>query len=191
MKTVSLRYSLPERFFTIAIAAAGTSIGLGDNVKCLAPERSPVSYQDPTSATAQPIPVEIISRSRANRMSAQPWSSTQVTGLYGHVFIEQNGPGGEWTLWLPIQFPAAGAVTFTIQAFYYPDELSQGSDHNALTDHADLGEALINLAKARAYFAEESDSPKGTAALALYEADYRQASYNDVAQQMAGRTLRM
>ena len=167
------------------------SVSLGGTFKQLSGERSPVSYQDPTSSSPFPIPVQVVSRPAADRTATVPYSNAQPTAYpIQSVYLEQNGPGGQWALYLPAQY-APTPITFQVSAYYYPADLTLGTDHNALTDHGDLCEALVNLAKARAYFAEEVDSPKGTAALALYEQAYKSASYSDVAQGFGGRQLRM
>jgi hypothetical protein len=183
----------------VNVTTAGTggtitfrSVGLGSTFKCLASEKSPVTYDDPTGTNPRPIPVDVISRAISNRIGYYNPSVNTVTNSYPiqYVFLELNGPTGEWGLYLPPQYQPV-AITFNVSGYFYPADLSLGTDSNALTNHPMLEEALINMTKARAYFAEEVDNPKGTAALALAEQAIRSAQYSDAAQEFSGRPIRL
>ena len=183
----------------VNVTTAGTggtitfrSVSLGSTFKCLSNEKSPITYDDPTGTNPRPIPVDVISRAISNRIGYYNPSFNTVTNTYPiqYVFLEQNGPSGEWALYLPEQYQPV-AITFNVSAYFYPVDLALGTDSNALTNHPMLEEALINLTKARTYFAEETDSPTGIAAMAMAEQAIRSAQYADVTQEYSGRPLRM
>ena len=180
---------------TATIVAPSLSVSLGKTFKQLSSEKSPVSYQDPSTPNQFPIPVEVISRARADRMGYNPAITPFPSQLNAfplrYVFIERNMSANEWQMFLPQQYQTYPTVTFNISAYYYPDDLDLGDDRNGLTDHGDLCEALINLTKALAYLAEEVDDPKGKAAYELYELAMKHAFYNDSSQVYGGRSLKL
>src|SRR5580693_6413475 len=145
------------------------SAALDKNFKQLSSEKSPISYLDPTTTYQLPIPCEVISRARANRMGYNPWFAPYPVQLNAfplrYVYVEKNGPNGAWMLYIPQQYVANPTVTFNVSGYYFPTDLRNSDDHNGFTDHSELCDAIINLSKALAYFAEESDSAKGLAAM--------------------------
>lgn len=178
----------------VTVLSGATSVLLGKEFKQLGEEESPVSF----NYGQYRMPVKVTSRARIEGLGFWPLLNGPLClpAPYGYipiqvVFIEQDGPGGQWNLSVPSQYSISTNCVFNISAFWYPQDLLQGSDHNAMTDHGELCEAIINLTKSLAYFAEESDSVKGQAAMELYEASYQSALYSDVAQSMGGRTPRM
>lgn len=180
---------------TVTIKSGQLSSPLDKNFKKLANEKSPISYQDPTVPFPLPIPVEVISRAQADRMGYNPWTTPFPTApvcfSLRYVFLEQNGPNGQWMLYLPVQAIANPTAVYTVSAYYYPSDLQNADDHNGMTDHPELGDALINLTKGMAYFAEDSTSPQGVACMEEYEKCYRRASYSDCQQRFGGRPLMM
>lgn len=179
----------------VTINQGSFSADLDPTFKELSSEKSPVSYQDQTVPYVMPIPCEVISRARADRMGYNPYVTPFPTLLNAfplrYVFIERNGPNGLWKLFLPQQYQTSPSVTFTVSGYYYPADLILGSDTSGVTEHPDLCEAIINLTKALAYRSEEVDNPKALAAYQLYEQSYRHAAYTDQAQRFAGRSLKM
>lgn len=176
------------------IMAAQLSCPLDENFKALSSEKSPISYQDPTVSYAMPIPCEVISRARANRQGYSPFASPVPTLLNAYplryVFIERN-QGGRWTLFLPQQYQVNPTVVFTISAYYYPNPLKQGTDSNVITDHPELCDAVVNLARVLAISSRDVTDKRIAGAMALYEQAYKSAAYSDVAQAMQGRSLMM
>lgn len=187
-------FTLLHDYRPVTVASGQTSVLLGRNFKQLSEEESPVSF----NYGQYQLPVKVTSRARIQGLGFWPLQNGPLClpAPYGYipiqvVFLERNGPGGQWQLCIPPQYSVTTNLVFNISAYWFPEDLNLGDDHNALTDHGDLCEALINLTKAMAYFAEETDNPKGTAAMALYEQAFESACYSDVAQSMGGRTLRM
>lgn len=176
------------------IAAGALSVPLDENFKCLSSERSPISYQDPTVSYAMPIPCYVTSRARANQQGYSPFASPVPTLLNAfplrYVFVERN-QGGRWTLFLPQQYQVNPSCVFTISAFYYPSPLVQGGDSNPITDHPDLCDAVVNLARALAFSARDVTDARIAGAMQLYEQAYKSAAYSDVAQSFGGRILNM
>lgn len=180
---------------TATMPSGSNEAPLDPNFKALSSEKSPVSYQDPTTSMTLPIPCEVTSRALSTRMGYNPFVAISPAVLntfpLRYVYIEQNA-GGRWTLFLPQQYQTnPTSVVFTISAYYYPETLVLGDDSNGITNHPELCDAVINLAKHLAYAAEEVDNPKADAALSLYERAYKSAAYSDVAQQFSGRQLQM
>ena len=192
--TGSTGFTVPVNVTTAGTGGTITfrSVSLGSTFKCLGSEKGPVTYDDPTGNNPRPIPVDVVSRAITNRIGYYNPSLNTVTNTYPiqYVYLEQNGPSGEWGLYLPAQYQPT-AITFNVTAYFYPADLELGTDSNALTNHPMLEEALINMTKARAYFAEEVDSPKGAAAAVLAEQAIRSAQYGDVQQEFSGRPIRM
>lgn len=180
---------------SVFIQQGVTSAPLDKNFKCLSSERSPVSYQDPTVPYPLPVPCEVISRAMANRMGFNPWTTPFPTApvcfSLRYVYIERNGPGGAWTLNLPIQAIANPATTFTISGFYFPNDLINADDSNAITNHPELCDAVINLTKYLAYSAEDNAPQQEQIMRQRYEESYNHAAYGDAYQSLQGRALRM
>lgn len=179
---------------TATIDAAALSVPLDPNFKQLASEKSSVSYQDPTVSYAMPIPCEVISRARANRQGYSPFASPVPTLLNAYplryVFLERD-QGARWRLFLPQQYQVNPAVVFTIEAFYYPAPMKLGPEHNPITDHPELCDAVINFARALAFGARDVTDKRIAGAMALYEESYKAAAYSDVAQGFGGRILNL
>lgn len=178
----------------VVITSGSTSVALGANFKELSGEQSPVSF----AVGGYNAPVIVTSRERTEILGLWPSPNVPYAPPLpgGHmplqvVFLETNGPGGQWALNVPPQYSVTSDATFNVSAYWYPGDLTQGEDHNALTDHGILSEALVNLAKSIAYRAEEPDNPKGVAAKQIAEEAIREALYSDGAKRFAGRTMRM
>jgi hypothetical protein len=175
----------------VTILAGATSGELAQNFKELTPERHPVSFTDSTTTANCAMPVRVYSREEMQRRGWWPmrnWVAGTSTYLPGFgVYIDQSQ--GVSTLNIPQNLASSTDLTFTVSAFYYPEELVKASDHNPLTDHGDLQDALLNLAKAYAYEAEDPTNPAGQACRLLYASAVRTAEYNDVRKTYAGRTL--
>jgi len=171
------------------ILAGATSVNLDSTFKSLTAETSPVTWSDPIS-TAQ-IPVKVLSREEAQRYNwalyapYQPPVAPVATPPTPWVFIDRVG--AQWTLNNSvINTTSTQSMTYNISALFYPADLVLGTDSNALTNDGELAEALVNLAKAIAYFAEKPGHPDGMAAMALYESHYRQACYSDARAKIGG-----
>lgn len=179
----------------VTIAQGALSAVLDANFKKLSSEKSPVSYQDPTAIYNLPIPCEVVSRAAAEQMGYSPWFAPFPTAPYAfpirYVFIERNGPGGRWTINLPKQYATNPSVTFTVSGYYYPDTLKNADDTNAFTEHPELCDAIINLAKGLAYASEDVDPQREGLCMQRYEAAYKHAAYSDASQRFQGRQLRM
>lgn len=171
------------------------SANLDANFKELSSEKSPISYNDPSQTYQFPIPCVLISRARADRQGYNPFFAPYPTLLNAfplrYVFIERNGPNGFWTLNIPQQYMVNPTAVFNVSGYYYPDDLKLGDDHNGVTDHPELCDALINLSKALAYYSEDETNPRGDKCMELYEDNYRKASYSDTQQRLMGRSLTM
>lgn len=172
-----------------------TTSPLDKNFKKLGAEKSAVSYNDPTVPYPLPVPCEVISRAMANRMGFNPWTTPFPTApvcfSLRYVYIERNGPGGAWTLNLPIQAIANPATTFQISAYYFPEDLQNADDHNAFTDHPNICDAIINRTKYLSYAAEDNAPQQEQLMLQRYEECYQHAAYSDVEQKYGGRALYM
>lgn len=107
------------------------------------------------------------------------------------IFLERTGPGKQWMLSVPPQYSVTTDAVFNVSAYWYPAELVRGDDTNPMTEHGELCRAVINLAKAYAYQAEETDNPKGAAAEQIAESVISRVLYSDTAQLFNGRALRM
>lgn len=177
---------------TFTIPSGSLNVSLGATFKQLSSEQSPVSY----TYGIYNLPVTVASREQVEASGAW-WTTYQnFTPTPGGtwpirvVFIEQNA-GGNWTINLPPQCVQGSETPFNVSAYYFPADLALGTDSNALTNHGMLADALLNKAKAIAYAAEDPTDKRVAASLALYEDYFRQACYEDNAQQFGGRTLRM
>lgn len=179
----------------VTINQGTLSARLDINFKEVSSEKSPISYNDPSQTYQFPIPCILISRARGDRQGYNPFFAPYPTLLNAfplrYVFIERDGPGGQWTLNIPQQYAVNPTAVFNVSAYYYPNPLQGGDDHNGLTDHPELCDALINLTKAMSFFAEDAESKQGQNCMALYEQLFREASYSDLQQRLAGRALSM
>jgi hypothetical protein len=173
----------------VTIPAGQTYVGLPGEFKSLCEERWPVAY---SGTDNQRIPVTVSSRSEIENLTYTPGVSSLATGnlpIY-YCFVEQTGPGGDWTFNIPSLYTPTEDVIFTISAYLYPQDLASGVDHNNLTDHGDLGDALINLTKAMCYMATDPLDPRAQACLAEYERRFKIATYSDETRKLGGRATR-
>lgn len=99
--------------------------------------------------------------------------------------------GTVWTINLPSRMLTSTDAVFTLSCFQFFPELVLGSDRNVITDHALLGDALLNKAKAIAFFAENPTDPRGMACEQLYQSLYKSAMYADQRNKIAGRAVHM
>lgn len=175
----------------VTVEAGETSADLAQNFKELTPERYPVSFSDTSTTANCAVPVRVYSREEMIRRGWWPmrnWVMGASTYLPGFgTYIEQVQ--GASTLNVPQNLTSSTDLVFSVSAFYYPEDLVKATDHNSLTDHGDLSDALINLAKAYAYEAEDPANPQANACRILYSTAIRTAEYNDVRKTYAGRTL--
>lgn len=175
------------------LSSGQTSVSLGATFKQLGQEESPVSFDYGNYK----LPVKVMSRERIEGMGIWPWLngpfSLSIPGGYmpAMVVFLENNVGGDWTLNVPPQYVVTQAITFNVSAYYYPDDLMLGSDHNAFTDDGNLCQAIINISKSIAYQIEESDGEKANAARLMAEASIERALYSDSARKFNGRTARM
>lgn len=168
---------------------------LDKNFKEVSSEKSPISYNDPSQTYQFPIPCVLISRARGDRQGYSPYYAPFPTLLNAfplrYVFIERDGPNGQWSLNIPQQYMVNPTAVFNVSAYYYPNNLEGGNDSSGVTEHPELCDALINLTKAMSFFSEDAESKQGQACMALYEQLFRQATYSDLQQRLQGRSLAM
>lgn len=176
----------------ITVLSGSTSAPMGRDFKQLGEEESPVSF----TYGLYKLPVKVTTRERVEAAGIWPLQngpfSLPIPGGYMPVqvvFLECTG--GEWTLSVPPQYSVTTDAVFNVQGFWFPADLKLGDDSNALTNHGELCEALINLTKALAYHAKETNDPRGDAAMKLYEEAFEVALYSDSAQSRNGVTWRM
>lgn len=162
---------------TATIPAGQTSVALPATFKTLQPEKSAVTYAD---SSGRPIPVEVTSRATLERTSG-------FGSPAAFCFIEE-GPSG-YTFNIPYDSAPTVNTDFTLKAFVFPADLALGTDHNALTDHGILADALLNKAKALAYFAEDPTDKRGFACEDLYQRAYQSALYADARARIAGHSM--
>lgn len=167
---------------------------LGAEFKQLSPEESPISFQYGNYRLA----VQVTSRSRIELAGIWPFPngpfSFPVPGGYMPVrvvFLERNGPGGNWTLNVPPQFSITQDAQFFVQAYWYPFPLVKGDDRNPMTDDGNLSEAIIRLAASYAFRAVDQTDKRGDAAKEQAEEAIQRAMYSDAFISGGGRTLRM
>lgn len=177
------------------VLANSTSVALDPTFKALTEEKSPVSYTDASLGQSN-VPVKVSSRQEIESWWPWPWPFgpilVPIPGSYlpiRVVFIENNS--GEWRLHIPPQFAASATLVFNISAYWFPNDLVLGTDSTPLTNSGDLGEALINRARAMAYFSEDPTDKRGIASQQLYQELYKSALYADEKQKTAGRVLHM
>lgn len=178
----------------VTIASGETSIGLGENFKQLGEEENPISFD----YGAYQLPAKVMSRARIEQLgiwptTTGPFSLSIPSGYVPAmvVFVETNGPAGEWTLNVPPQYVVTTGITFNVSGYFYPEPITQGSDHNSITDNGFLAQAMVQTAKAIAFQMEDSASEQGAKARELAEVQIEKALYADAAKKMAGRNLRM
>lgn len=179
------------------VLAGETSVALDPTFKALTEEESPVSYTDASFGNSD-VPVKVASRQEIESWFPWPWPwgpiLVPIPGSYlpiRVVFIEFDGGDGLWKLHIPRQFAPTATLVFNISAYWFPNNLVLGTDSNPLTNSGDLAEALINRAKALAYFAEDPTDKRGIACQQMYQDLYKSALYADTAQRFAGRVLHM
>lgn len=176
---------------TLTMLASATSVNFPANFKELAPEKSPITFTDPTLSQF-PRPVQI--RSRAELEAMAPGYQAYVTNSpagYGtpyYVFLEQND-NGLWTLNIPAAYPVLTNISYVCSCYLFPADLALGTDHSAVTDDAELCEALINWIKWKSFSAENALNPEAEACRALYEQATLRAISQDARKRVAGRPL--
>lgn len=178
------------------IAEGQSSVSLGSDFKELGPEKSPVSVNWPESPANVGVPVRVLTRAQMQRQGWWGYGYNLIIppalplAYAPAVFLEQNSDG----LWMLNGFgPYSQPVTYNISAYYYPTPLVLGTDSNGITNNPELTDALINRAKAIAYFSVGPDDSRyeacqkaGLACQALYEMHYQQAAKDDVHRRIAG-----
>lgn len=177
----------------VVMPAGATSVNLPATFKELGPEQSPVSYTSPLNG-GYPIPCFVSTRARLQRMMVAPlpYSTQFPSGLpsfympYYWVFIERNGPGGTYTLNLMPQNVAQDDVNFSLSAYWHMEDLAGSNDSNALTNHGDLGDCLVNLTKAIAYKATDPADARAAACMDDFNTRWRLAATADARNIRAG-----
>lgn len=179
---------------TVIVPSGFDSQSLGDDFKQLSQEESPVSFTYGNYELA----VQVTSRARIQLAGIWPFPngpfSFPVPGGYMPVrvvFLERNGPGGQWKLWIPPQFSLTQDAVFKISAYWYPFPLVKGEDRNPMTDDGNLCEAIIRLAASYAFRAVDPTDKRGDAAKEQAEEAIQRAMYSDAFIALGGRTLRM
>lgn len=173
---------------TATITAGNTSANLSARFKELSPERSPITFTAPGATS--PTPVQI--KSRAELEGLAPGADAVVTaGNYYspyYVFLEQND-AGLWTINTAAGYIHAANSTYAISCYLYPADLSAAAPTNALTDDADLVEALIAKTRSMAYLSEDSADQRGIAAMQQAQTHIAVAAVADAHRRLAGRRL--
>lgn len=177
----------------VTIASGDTSAPLSENFKQLTTENSPVSYASATVTAGFPIPVPVFSR---EQLQGRGWWPLTQWNVGATTFMPSFGvyidlAAGNPTINIPQNITATANLTFTVSGYYYPADLVKGTDHNAITDHGILSDALVNLAKAFAYESEDPTDPRADACRGRYDAATTTALYSDGAIARGGRTMRM
>jgi hypothetical protein len=177
------------------IPSNSISVPLDADFKQLTTEKSPVTWTDTVNQAAR-IPVTILSREEAERYNwafFYPYNAPVaplVCPPVPWVFIDQIA--GVWTLNNSVINQVTNqAMIYNVSGYFYPKPLVLGTDSNALTQHGQLAEALVNCAKATAYFAEKPGHPDGVEAMAIYEKFYQSACYSDARQKIGGQSVHM
>lgn len=181
-----------RRPVTIAPGFSSTPLGVG--FKQLSEETSPISFQYGTYF----LSVLVTSRARVELAGIYPFPngpmSFPVPGgymPYRVVFLERNGPGGQWSLNIPSQFNSTLPSVFWISAYWYPYPLVKGDDTNPMTMDGNLSEAIIRLAAHYAFRSVDPTDKRGDAAKEQAEEAIARAMYTDVFISMGGRAMRM
>lgn len=107
------------------------------------------------------------------------------------VFLERDGPGGQWSINVPSQFSITQPAVFYISAYWYPAPLVKGSDTNPFTMDGNLSDAIMMLARSYAYRSEDPTDERGAAAKEEAEESIVRAMYADAQIALGGRSLRM
>lgn len=178
----------------VTLLSGSTSVTMPPTFKELSEQASPISF----SYNQYNLPVIVSTRSQIEACGLWPlmngplsmplpggWMPIRV------VFMEQDGPGGLWTLNVPPQFIITNNCVFNVQAYYYPLDLQQGSDSNALTNNGQLSQAIIALAKAFAFLNDDETAKQGEAAMARFETLFDIALYEDTKRKYNGVNLRL
>jgi len=178
----------------ITIPSGYSSAPMGPLFKQLSTEQSPVSF---TYGNYR-LSVEVSSRSRIELAGIWPFPngpfSFPVPGGFMPVrvvFLERNGPGGQWMLSVPPQFSITQDAVFNVQAYWYPAPLVKGTDTNPFTEDGNLSDAIMMMTRAYALRAEDPSSEVALAAKTEAEEAITRAMYSDAAISMGGRNLRM
>lgn len=178
----------------VTLLSSQTSVTMPDTFKELSEEESPVSF----NYGLYNLPVLVTTRSRIEACGLWPLMngplSMPLPGGYlpiRVVFMEQDGPGGQWTLNVPPQFIITTNMVFNVQGYYFPAPLVKGDDSNALTNNGQICQAIIALAKAFCFKYEDETSKQGQAAMERFENLFQIALYEDARRKMNGVTLRM
>lgn len=179
---------------TVVVPSGYDKQNLGWDFKQLSPEESPISF----SYGSYRLAVQVTSRSRIELAGIWPFPngpfSFPVPGGYMPVrvvFLERDGPGGQWAIHIPPQFSLTQDAVFYVQAYWYPFPLVKGGDRNPMTDDGNLSEAIIRLAASYAFRAVDPTDKRGDAAKEQAEEAIQRAMYSDAFIALGGRTLRM
>lgn len=178
----------------VTLLSGQTSVTLPTTFKELSRQQSPISF----TYGSYNLPVIVTTRSQIEAAGLWPLMngplSMPLPGGYlpvRVVFLEQDGPGGQWTLNVPPQFIITTNLVFNVQGYYYPMPLQQGTDSNALTNNGQLCQAIISLAKSFAYLNDDDTSKQGTAAMERFEDLFAKCLYEDTQRLYNGINLRM
>lgn len=178
----------------VVIPSGFNSQKIGAEFKQLSEEASPVSFV----YGSYELPVLVTSRARIQMAGIYPFPngplSFPVPGGYMPirvVFLERNGPGGLWQIFIPPQFSITQNAEFWISAYWYPFPLVKGTDENPMTQDGNLSEAIIRLAAHYAFRSVNPTDPRGDAAKAQAEEAITRAMYSDVLIAQGGRAMRM
>jgi hypothetical protein len=137
-----------------------------------APGQNPLVITDPSTGLLMQVVVI------GGAVATQPYAGS------GGV---ASGPF--WSLNLPHEITEP--LTFNLSCFTFPVDLVLGGDNNAITNHGELADGVVNLAKSLCYFAEDPSDQRGVAAQALYERAYKTACYEDARALLGGMSARM
>lgn len=178
----------------VTLISGNTSVTLPPEFKELSHQASPISF----SYGIYRLPVIVSTRSAIEACGLWPLMNGPLSmPLPGGwlpirvVFMEQDGPGGLWTLNVPPQFIITNNCTFNVQAYYYPKPLLQGDDSNGLTNNGQICEAIIALAKAFAFLGNDETAKQGQAAMERFEVLFQNSLYDEVHRTYSGVNLRM
>jgi len=169
----------------------GQSVNLPTNFKSVDEGNSPVTVV--TQPYGVPLRVAIKTREQlTNRVGWGWWQQPNPPWNYPvrAIFLERLN-GGPWTLNLPPGATTVQPITYQLSCFLYLPDLVLGSDTNALIQAGDGFDMVVNLAKSIGYAAEDPTDKRGLAALALYNAAYREFAHKDALQDTQGQQRRM
>lgn len=176
---------------SVTIPSGSSSAEISPAFKELSAEKSPITYT--SSAAAFPTPVRV--RSRQELEATAPNLNNVVTNAAStftpfYVFLEQND-GGRWTINLPAGYTHSENAIYSISCYLFPDELVKGTDHNAITDDAELQQAIVSLTTAIALRSQDPESTRAEAARQQAERSIQLAIAQDARKRLAGRAIRM